>query len=113
MPGVYQGKRRPEDDDDHRTYRRGDEGERECIEHHRLGKRAEERLGRYAQKERGYRYRDKEKEESEKGGDEEGECRPPRSRPAAVPEYLTFLPESGQIHILSGWRCRPDRGRML
>jgi len=23
MPGVYQGKRRPEDDDDHRTYRRG------------------------------------------------------------------------------------------
>ena len=112
-PGVHQGKRRPEDDDDRRAHRRGDEGEGERIEDHRFGERAEERFRRYTQEERDNRQRDEEEEECKKDGDEEGEGCPLRYRPAAVLEYVSFLPESGQIHSLSVRRCRPGPGRML
>ncbi len=113
VPGVCQGERRPEYDDDHRAYRRGDEGEGESIKHHRFCKRPDEGFRRYAQEERCYRYRDEEKEEREKNRDEEGEYHPSCSRPAVMPERFTSQLESGQIHNQSVWRCRPDRGRML
>jgi len=43
-----------------------------ASKHHRLGKRAKNARAICAEKSEAYRYRDKEKEESEKGGDEEG-----------------------------------------